>query len=87
VVEFRKNELGAKFYTYFENDWKEDEAYQIRDFADKFQIEVRLSRYYLMKMVDSGLLAQLKYKGSTWYVKREHRDKFKQFKFIGVRTL
>lgn len=87
MVRFRKNELNARFHEYFEHIWKDDEAYTISDFAEIFSIEVRLSRYYLMKMVDSGLLAQLKYKGNTWYVKREFKDTFKQFKSIGVRIL
>jgi predicted HTH transcriptional regulator len=89
VVTFQRSrsDLGNKFYDYAEHVWKDNEAYTITDFAEIFEIEVRLARYYLMKMVDSGILIQLKYKGNTWYVKKHHRELFTKFKHIGVRIL
>jgi hypothetical protein len=87
-VEGPPTTIGDLFRVFFETKWDDSKAYQIRDFADEFKIEIRLARYYLMKEVDHGDLMLVKYDGSTWYIKRNgNYERFKAFSWIGVKIL
>ena len=39
-----------KFHTFVEEQWDVDEAYTIADFHELFGIDIRLARYYLVKL-------------------------------------
>lgn len=69
--------LHEKFLEFYRTLWLDDSVYTTRDLTDYFQIEFRLTRYHLVKMVDEGFLCQVKYDGNTWYFKRIHYDEFK----------
>lgn len=82
-----RQDLNKMFEEFVNDSWDKNGAYVITDFENIFGINRRLARYYLMKLTDQGVLCQLKYKGNTWYVKREFAQDFKQFRWIGVRVL
>jgi phage pi2 protein 07 len=66
-----------RFLEYYHTMWQDSDVHTTRDLTDHFQIEFRLARYHLVKMVDEGLLCQVKHDGNTWYFKRKHYDEFK----------
>lgn len=66
-----------KFLEYYHTLWQENDVHTTRDLTDYFGIEFRLARYHLVKMVDEGLLCQVKSEGNTWYLKRVHYNEFK----------
>jgi predicted HTH transcriptional regulator len=72
--------LHEQFIQYFTLNWDDDAVHTTRDLADHFKIEFRLARYHLMKLVDDGLLCQVKYEGNTWYLKRKYYDEFKELR-------
>jgi predicted HTH transcriptional regulator len=75
-----------KFLEYYHTLWQEDDVHTTRDLTDYFQIEFRLARYHLVKMVDEGLLCQVKFEGNTWYFKRVHYAEFESLRpYIHVR--
>lgn len=68
-------------------EWDKDYAYETTDISVVLQCDNRVSRYYLMKMVNEGILKQLKYHGHTWYIHSNQAHEFKQYRHIGVRIL
>lgn len=84
----KRSELADKFNDFFETHWNVDDLYTISDFAHLFDIDNRLSRYYLLRMTEKdGKLCQIKHKGRTYYAHRVHKKAFDQFKFLGVKVL
>lgn len=73
------NELSEKFHTFVEEQWDVDEAYTIVDFHEMFGIDVRLARYYLVKLVDEGLLFYLRWNYDVYYVKACWLGPFERF--------
>jgi hypothetical protein len=69
---------------FIENDWNDKYAYMTRDIADLLCCDTRIARYYLLKMIDEGHIAQLKYWGKTWYVKAYQIEQFEKFNFIRI---
>lgn len=65
-------------------DWTVDEAHTISSVAERFQIDIRSARYYLMKYVDKGILCQITWEGNTYYAWRCWK---RPFKALGVRVL
>lgn len=78
------NELFLRFV---DEEWDIDDMYTITNLAHRFTIDIRLARYYLMKLVDRGVLCQLKYKRYTYYMKRCWLEPFKRFRYLGVKLL
>jgi len=66
------------------NDWTIDEAYMLSDVAEMFKIDIRLARYYLMRLVDKGVLCQIKWERNTYYA---HACWRKPFLELGVKVL
>ena len=83
----KAGELHEKFASFYQTQWGDDDAYGISDFAHLFGIDNRLSRYYLMKLVDEGKLSQVKIDGNTWYMKPFQAERFKEFRWIGIRVI
>lgn len=67
------------------SEWDREYAYETTDVSLILQCDNRVSRYYLMKLVDEGLLVQLKYHGHTWYIHTDQAPMFKHYKYIGVK--
>lgn len=66
------HKLHEEFVTFLNTKWDNNNAYTLTDFASLFNIDIRLARYHLMKLVDMGELAQLKikfYNYETYYVR------------------
>ncbi len=78
------SERVAHFVSY---DWDLSDAYTISDLALRFSIDIRLARYHLMKMVDNGILCQVKWGKNTYYLKRVWKRPFGRFAHLGVRCL
>ena len=73
------NELSEKFHTFVEEQWDVDEAYTIADFHELFGIDIRLARYYLVKLVDEGLLFYLRWNHNVYYAKSCWFGPFQRF--------
>jgi hypothetical protein len=73
-----------KIKQFVETQWDPAYAYTSSDIADVLDCNVRLARYYLMEMVEHGLLRQIKYRGKTWYILYDQVEMFRQFKNIGL---
>ena len=71
----------AQFVT---REWEVDEAYTISTIAERFGIDIRLARYYLMRQVDKGVLCQITWEGSTYYAWRCWKRPFQD---LGVKVL
>jgi len=76
--------LSERIGLFVVNDWTIDEAYTLSDIAEMFEIDIRLARYYLMRLVDKGVLCQIKWERNTYYA---HSCWRKPFKELGVKVL
>lgn len=77
--------MQKRLVKFVETEWDRDYAYTARDIADLLGCEnTRIARYFLLKLVDEGLLGQVKYWGKTWYVRRDQLEPFRRFWFIRI---
>jgi hypothetical protein len=85
-----KKETTYERFLEFEEDpktWGDDSVYTTRHVANKLGVPFRNARYHMMKLVDEGHLCQIKFEGSTWYLKRKHYPEFVVFRKFGVKVL
>jgi len=80
------DDLHKNFKDYVESKWNEDEVYVQGDFTYLFGIDSRHARYHLLKLVEAGVLCSVSYKGRVYYMKRQHRNVFRQLEYIGVKV-
>lgn len=78
--------LYKSFKDFVEEKWGENDVHSQGDFVHLFSIDSRHSRYYLLKLVEEGVLCKVTYGGRVYYMKRRHQDVFKQFGWIGVKV-
>jgi hypothetical protein len=76
--------LSERIALFVVKEWDLDEAHTISTIAELFVIDIRLARYYLMKLVDKGLLCQITWEGNTYYA---HRCWKRVFQNLGVKVL
>lgn len=76
------NELYEKFVEFVDLQWDVDEAYSIVDFRELFGIDIRLARYYLVKLVDLGELFCIKWNGDVFYLKSYWLGPFEAFSHL-----
>ena len=75
--------LGFLYFIYAY--WEDEDVYTILDFSKIFNIEVRLTRYYLMKLVHNHKIAIIKHGKNNYYIKRWAVEGFD--KFISMKNL
>lgn len=68
-------------------EWNREYAYETSDIAILLSCNNKTARYYLMKMVQEGLLHKIKYHGHTWYILKEQVNDFLDYKCIGLSIL
>lgn len=83
-MSFYTEVLREQIKLFVVNDWTIDEAYTLSDVAEMFKIDIRLARYYLMRLVDEGILCQIKWERNTYYA---HSCWRKPFRELGVKVL
>ena len=73
------HELHEKFLEFVNTEWDENLAYTLMDFRELYNIDIRLARYHLMRLVDMGYIARLRikiYKYETYYVRWDKAELF-----------
>ena len=83
-----KNNTGEKFLSYIKEIWKIDEVFDSAYFAERYDIDSRLARYYLEKYTDDGLLCRVKDDYNVYYIKTCWYNLFetlREFKDVDVR--
>lgn len=74
------------FLAFYNFKWDDDSVYTHSFFGNEFNIDLRLARYHLMKMVRHNLLCQIKYKNRTYYARRQYNaDIFRMLYNVKVR--
>jgi hypothetical protein len=76
-----ESELGQLFQTFFIDHWQDDPIamYQQGDFSSLFNIDSRLSRYHLVRLVKLGIVVYVKWDSSVWYCHPDQYDKLKEW--------
>jgi hypothetical protein len=83
-----KKNTGKKFLNYINEIWEIDEVLDSSHFADLYNIDARLSRYYLEKYTEMGLLCRIKDDYNVYYIKTCWYNLFetlREYKEISVR--
>jgi hypothetical protein len=78
---------SKKICKFIEEEWDDTFAYTPSDIAEILDCDPRLARYYLLKMIERGILCQLKYRRRTYYIKPEQSKQFERFGSIGLTIL
>lgn len=75
-----ENVLWKAFIDYVEKEWSIDDGLSIVDLEERFKINRRHVRYYLLKLLRQGYLCQIKIGRSTYYALPIWRSPFEELK-------
>ena len=73
-----------RFLYFYHADWADDEVYTLNDFGVIYDMEIRLVRYYLMRLVKERKLCQIKHGIITYYAKHWTGEVFSQLNNVSV---